>query len=302
MLLILLPFAIYNEYSYRNSEPFIEMNRSEGGVTVRHKGRNQWFFSLLLLMAGVWLLLLNIGVISLEITRDFVKILPILLILIGLKWVVDSFLKNSFGKLFFGLFTLVFGSLIILDEWNIVDFDYGSWWELWPILIISIAIYRVAFKKSIQVTVTNESPYEKKLPVGFEGGRKHEEKTKTNKLKRNFIIGEIKFSEPNWPLEPMKLQNVVGDYYFDMSKAFIPEGETPIEIKGWVGDVKVIIPERVPVDITINVKVGELKLFDRKSSEIRSDFYYQSPGYEESSRKIKLFINVKVASIRISEV
>ncbi|MGR3763446.1 cell wall-active antibiotics response protein LiaF [Rossellomorea sp. NS-SX7] len=269
---------------------------------MRYKGRKQWFFSLLLLMAGVWLLLLNIGVISLEITLIFVNIIPILLIFIGLKWVIDSFLSKSFGKLFFGLFSLVLGSLIILDEWNIVDFNYGNWWKLWPIFIIAIAINRVAFNKSIKVTVTHDSPDEKTSIVGIETEKKAEVKPKKNKINRSSIIGEIKFSEPNWPLEPMRLQNVVGDYYFDFSQAFIPEDETLIEIKGWVGDVKVIIPENIPVDITINVKVGEVKLFDQKSAEIRSAFAYQSPGYAEASRKIKLSINVKVASIRVSEV
>jgi lia operon protein LiaF len=271
-------------------------------VAVKYRGRKQWFFSLLLLMAGVMLLLLNIGVISLEIKRIFVNIIPILLILIGLKWVIDSFLRESFGKLNFGLFSLVYGSLILLDEWNKVDFNYGSWWKLWPLFIIAIAIYRVAMNKSIKVTYTHEDINKEKTKAEFDIGEKHKPKLKKHKVNKGFIVGEIKLSEPNWPLEPMKFNNVVGDYYFDLSKAFIPEGETPVEIKGWVGDVKVIIPENVPVEITIKVKVGEVKLFEQKSSEIRSDFYYQSPGYEQSSKKIKLLVNVKVASIRISEV
>ncbi|WP_083573549.1 cell wall-active antibiotics response protein LiaF [Rossellomorea aquimaris] len=265
------------------------------------RGRKRWFFSLLLLISGVMLLLLNLGVISLEITMDFVNIIPILLVLIGLKWLVDSFSNKSFGKLLFGLFSLVYGSLIFLDKWNKVNFDYGSWWKLWPLFIIAIAI-RTVMNKSLNLTVTVDRSSDRNEDKTFKGREEGSLKTVKKNHRKNFIIGEIKYSEPNWALEPMNFQNVVGDYYFDFSKAFIPEGETPIVIKGWVGDVKVIIPENIPVDIEIDVKVGEVKLFDQKSAEIRSDFYYRSPGYEESSKKIKLLINIKVASIRVSEV
>ncbi|MCA1056463.1 cell wall-active antibiotics response protein LiaF [Rossellomorea aquimaris] len=266
---------------------------------MRNRGRKHWMFSVILLVVGIWLLMLNIGVISLEITQIFVTIVPAILVIIGVKWVADAFLRKSFGKLLFGLFSLVLGSLRILAELNLLEFEYGSWWKLWPIFIIAVAISRVAWNKSIKVTVTNDHHDE---DYEFESQDPHAAKTVTNRVNRGFIVGEVKFAEPNWPLEPMIFQNVVGDYYFDFSKAFIPEGETPIEIKGWVGDVKVVIPENVPVEIKVKVKVGEVKLFNQGSSEIRSDFYYKSPGYEQSGKRIKLQINVKVASIRISEV
>jgi len=294
--------AIYNECSNRNLFIYSETNsRCEGGVGMRYKGRKQWFFSFLLMAIGLLLLLLNIGVISLEITQIFVNIIPILLLLLGLKWTVDSFLKESFGKLLFGLFSMVLGGLIILDGYDVVNFDYGSWWKLWPLFIITIAIQRVIRNKPIRVSISNEYPFEKTSQIGFEN-EKDKTPPKKNKMNRGFIVGDIRFSEPNWPLENMKLYNAIGDYYFDFSKAFIPEGETPIEIKGWIGDVKMIIPENVPVEITLKVQVGDIKLFDQKSADIRSELYYRSPEYEQASKKIKLAVDVKIGSIRINRV
>jgi lia operon protein LiaF len=270
---------------------------------MRYKGRKQWFFSFLLMVIGLLLLLLNIGVISLEITQIFVNIIPILLLLLGFKWSVDSYLKKSFGKLLFGLFSLVLGSLIILDEYEMVDFDYGDWWKLWPIFIITIAIHRVVMNKPIKVSIRSDDPFDNS-PEQSSEPQPLGEKTlqKKHKINRGFIVGDIRFSEPNWPLENMKLYNAIGDYYFDFSKAFIPEGETPIDIKGWIGDVKMIIPENVPVEITLKVQVGDVKLFDQKSADIRSELYYRSPEYEEASKKIKVFIDVKIGSIRITRI
>ncbi len=296
---------IYNESRNRNSCIFSETNsRCEGGVGMRYKGRKQWFFSFMLMAVGLLLLLLNIGVISLEITQIFVNIIPILLLLLGLKWTIDSFLKGSFGKLLFGLFSMVLGGLIILDGYDVVDFDYGSWWKLWPLFIIAIAINRVGRNKPLKISISNESPNkEETTQIGFENQPMGEKiLQKKNKMNKGFIVGDIRFSEPNWPLESMNLYNAIGDYYFDFSKAFIPEGETPIDIKGWIGDVKMIIPENVPVEITLKVQVGDIKLFDQKSADIRSELYYRSPEYELASKKIKLNVNVKIGSIRISRV
>jgi lia operon protein LiaF len=171
---------------------------------VRHGGKKQWFFSMILLLAGIVLLLLNICVISLEITQIFVNIIPILLVLTGLKWTVDGFLRKSFGKLFLGLFSLVYGSLIILDEWDKLEFEYRSWWKLWPLFIISIAISRTAFKRSTKLTVMNVSS-QLDSSAGFEAGENFKEKLR-NKINKNFIVGEVKLSEPNWSLEPMEFQ------------------------------------------------------------------------------------------------
>ncbi|WP_171050842.1 cell wall-active antibiotics response protein LiaF [Bacillus sp. BHET2] len=268
---------------------------------MRYRGRKQWFFSFLLMAIGLLLLLLNIGVISLEITQIFVNIIPILLLLLGLKWTLDSFLKKSFGKLLVGLFSLALGSLAILDKYGVVDFDYASWWKLWPIFIIAIAINRGISKKPIKVSISNEYPYEKSSSkMTFEDEK--DASLKKNKMNRGFIVGDIRFSEANWPLENMKLYNAIGDYYFDFSKAFIPEGETTIDIKGWIGDVKMIIPENVPVDITLNVQVGDVKLFEQKSADIRSELQYRSPEYEQAVKKIKLSVDVKIGSIRINRV
>ncbi|TMU88178.1 hypothetical protein FGG79_08765 [Bacillus sp. BHET2] len=294
--------TIYNDRHNRKCPIYSENNnRCEGGACMRYRGRKQWFFSFLLMAIGLLLLLLNIGVISLEITQIFVNIIPILLLLLGLKWTLDSFLKKSFGKLLVGLFSLALGSLAILDKYGVVDFDYASWWKLWPIFIIAIAINRGISKKPIKVSISNEYPYEKSSSkMTFEDEK--DASLKKNKMNRGFIVGDIRFSEANWPLENMKLYNAIGDYYFDFSKAFIPEGETTIDIKGWIGDVKMIIPENVPVDITLNVQVGDVKLFEQKSADIRSELQYRSPEYEQAVKKIKLSVDVKIGSIRINRV
>jgi lia operon protein LiaF len=95
---------------------------------------------------------------------------------------------------------------------------------------------------------------------------------------------------------------MIGDYFIDFSKAFIPEKETQVIVRGWIGDVKMIIPENVPVMIQSTINVGDIRIFDQKTGDINRSLHYKSPGYDEASRKLKIAVQVKIGSIRIDKV
>ncbi len=110
----------------------------------------------------------------------------------------------------------------------------------------------------------------------------------------------MKFNGPNWPLESMDLFNLIGDYYFDFGKAYIPEGKTVIRINGKIGDVKMLIPEDVPVDIQIKVKIGDIRMFKNKVEN--QSLHYRSPDFDASTKKIYMEISLSIGSIRINHV
>ncbi|MCP3742569.1 cell wall-active antibiotics response protein LiaF [Rossellomorea sp. BNER] len=266
---------------------------------MKSNGRRQWFFSTFLLLIGVTLLLINIGVISMEIKEIIVSILPILLVFLGLKWLFDSFRYRSIGKMVAGLFVGMLGGLKILDQFQLLAFSYSDWWRLWPVFIIAIAFQGIFLKKKMRINIASNYDDEKTVLKN-----KIKSQTKRTNIRNyhNVFIGEMKFKDPNWPLEPMSLHNGIGNYYFDLSKAYIPEGETPILIKGWIGDLKMLIPEDVAVEIDVNVSIGEIRLFDRKSSEVSPQYYYRSPDYDEANKRIRMSISLKIGSVRVRHV
>ncbi|WP_052302396.1 cell wall-active antibiotics response protein LiaF [Bacillus sp. SG-1] len=264
---------------------------------MKNSGGKQWFFSAILLMTGVVLLLINIGVISLEIKQLFVIFIPLLILLQGLKWMVNSIKWRRSIKFTFGLFLFIYGGLLILDTFDAVSFSYGEWWKLWPVSLMGFA-FMVLWKKS-QMTLPGEDSFDRETK-----GKKKTLKSekKRVKVKRGYIVGDVKFNQPNWPLESMRLYNMIGNYYFDISKAYIPEGETPIHLKGWVGDVKMLIPEDIPVDIRVEGSVGDIKIFGQKSADIKPNLTYRSPGYDEAEKKLKIMIEFSIGSVRINKV
>lgn len=186
---------------------------------------------------------------------------------------------------------LLFSCLLILDRFEVIVFKFADVWKLWPILIILLAL-SLLFKKSkwqIDIDFSTKKP-------AFSDSDQDEKKIVSG------LIGEVSYNDSNWALEPMVLNNSIGDYFLDLSKAFIPERETPIIINGSIADIKMIIPENIPVNITANSKIGDVRIFDIKGNTLNRTVFYKTQGYDEATRKLKITINVKIGSIRIDKV
>lgn len=270
---------------------------------LRYRSINQILFALFLLVVGIVLLLVNIGVISLEI-KDFIVVsYPFLLLAVGISMLLKRLFAKQMDDLFLSSFLILFSTLLVLDRFGVITFTFWDVWKLWPALLILIALSMLFKKNTFKVHITNDMStdmYKKGLEdmiIDAEG------QSKDPKKLRGLSIGDVSFKESNWALEPMELYNAIGDYFIDFSKAYIPEKETPILVQGWIGDVKMIIPENIPVHIQSEITIGDIRIFDHKTDVIsRRSAVFKSPGYDEATRKLKITIRLKIGSIRIDKV
>ncbi|MGD6855461.1 cell wall-active antibiotics response protein LiaF [Bacillus infantis] len=277
---------------------------------MRYRSVNQMMFALCLLAAGVLLLLVNIGVISLEIKKFFVTVYPFVMFGYSLILLISSLARKKGGKVFAG-FLLVFSGLLASDRFGLLQFSFWDVWKLWPLAIVYLGFSLLVRKEHIKVHVETEFPAKEYDGIEESGKEPGEEKIiRIKKGSRHaplanikgFSIGDVSFKNANWSVEPMDLYNTVGDYFIDFSKAYIPEKETPISVKGWVGDVKMIIPEDVPIMVHSDINIGDIRIFDLKSEDLNRKLYYKSPGYDDAARKLNITIQLKVGSIRIDHV
>jgi len=73
-------------------------------------------------------------------------------------------------------------------------------------------------------------------------------------------------------------------------------------VRGWIGEVKMLIPEDVPVNINAVIGVGEVKLFDYAQEQIKHVVAYKSDDYDQAVRKLNITIELKIGSVRIDRV
>ncbi|WP_181349222.1 cell wall-active antibiotics response protein LiaF [Thalassobacillus sp. CUG 92003] len=246
--------------------------------------------------AGILLILTNLNIISMEISFTWASIYPALLILVGLKWWWDGVFKNG-GSWAGGSFLFIFGSLLLLDRFGVILFTFTDVLKLWPLLFIYIGF-------SIFMGGRTRRYKEKYKTVQFEGDSvmDNDGSARKNAEKKDFSVGSQSFKKENWKVEPMSLWNAIGDYHFDFTKAFIPDQDTPISVKGWVGDVKMLIPENVPFQVSASIKAGEISVLGQKADGISRRLTYQTPDYEEATRRLTLEIHFNAGSIKVDKI
>jgi lia operon protein LiaF len=266
---------------------------------------NQIIFAGILLFVGIFLLLLNVGVISLEIKDVIVELYPYFLLFISFLFMIKSIKRSKKNSLFWWFFLFSYSLMLSLDRLHFITFHIGDFWRLWPVLFIYYGLILLIRKDKVKVYFKPEVPPESLL-IEMDNVKHHGEENPriyySGKKMKSFSIGNIEYKKSNWSLEPMNLHNSIGDYFIDFSKAYIPEKETAIVVQGWIGDVKMIVPEGVPVKVEAKVKIGDIRIFDIRSNDINRQLNFETPGYEEAIKKLNIIIELKIGSVRIDKV
>lgn len=239
---------------------------------------------LLVLFGGV-LLLSNFNIISLEMRWTWVNIYPVILLIIGVKIWWDALFRKG-GSWIAGSFLTIFSGLLLLDRAGGFTFSFGDVWQLWPLLFIYIG-FGIFFGR-------NRS----KVQVEYGTGGTSFKKSRS----KHMLVGSHSFKEDNWKVEPMDLWNGVGDYRFDFTRAFIPDQDTPIVVRGWVGDVKMFVPKHVPFKVDAHVRTGDIRVANNKAEGMHRSLQYETEDYSSATRRLTISVDLRVGSIRIEQV
>lgn len=279
------------------------MEKKEG-IFLRHSV-NQIIFAAVLLFVGIFLLLSNIGVISLEIKDVIVECYPFVFLVLSLLIILRAIIRHKSGRLLWGFFLFVFFLMLSLDRLKIISFHLSDFWRLWPVLLIYLGLNLLLKRRKVKVFIHRDlSSQSLENEMNFKNSECQTQVSQINNDKkvRVFSVGDLELKKSNWSLEPMNLSNSIGDYFIDFSKAYIPEKETSIAIQGWIGDVKMIVPDGIPVKVKAKVKIGDIRIFDLRSSDLNRHLAFETTGYEEAVKKLNITIELKIGSVRIDKV
>lgn len=250
-------------------------------------------FAIAIIVIGLVLILSNIGAIDWSYSQSWHYLYPVFILLLGLKLLID-FLRGE-GGFWFGIFCMLFGGLLILDRFEVLTFEFNDILKLWPLLIIyfGFSLLRSGKKgKRRQAGVNME----------WETGSQKKKGKRAYKNYHNYAVGEHRFDSEGWTVEPTQVKNAVGEYYVDFTKAFIPNDEIPFHLKGWAGEVRIILPDNVEFRLEALIKAGEINVFGELSEGINRRTYYETPGYADASRKLDIFIDYKAGQIRVDRI
>jgi len=66
-------------------------------------------------------------------------------------------------------------------------------------------------------------------------------------------IGEVRYGDAPWHLEPLVIDSLAGTIRINLATATVATGETPIVINGGAGEVRIQVPPELPVSIMVEV-------------------------------------------------
>ena len=244
-------------------------------------GLLRYFVAIVLIGIGVFLVLDNLDIIDSNFGELWHYIYPTFFIVLGFRTMVRFFKKGGGSGWIGGSFLIIYGTFLILGRLEFTTFEFGFWdvFKLWPLLIVYFGFSLVSKTfRGFKVQV-------------YKDDKKYD--SEDRKWGTFTSVGSYSFEKENWRAKPMNVFNAAGDYFFDFTKAFIPDENIPITIKGWAGEVRMLIPENIPCQIKAKVKAGNVQVFGESSDGIDRSVFYESPDYETATQKLTMDLDFK---------
>ena len=158
------------------------------------------------------------------------------------------------GYVFIGGVLIVLGLLALISSWIGVDFCALAL----PLTLIAVGVYLILRPRF--------------APPG---------------TAVNFhFLGNVRRAGAWTPLDE-ELWVLIGDATFDLTQATIPPGEAVIRFLGFVGDLKLIVPEGMAVAVTSAAFLTSSKVFGAKKDTFLEPFETATEGYDAAESKLR---------------
>jgi lia operon protein LiaF len=113
------------------------------------------------------------------------------------------------------------------------------------------------------------------------------------------FIGSIRFGKEPWVLKDSSYWLMIGEIHMDLSMAIFEQEEITLVLQGIIGDIDIIVPEDVCIEVTANVLIGQMDLPHGKDSGVLNKALWKSPHFEASDQRVKLIVSYIVGDVDI---
>lgn len=251
---------------------------------------------LVIIAAGIGLFLDSLHLIHFSIFMLW----PFLFFYFGLKlWTAD---RRIFGGVLIGL-----GAVFALDEWLHVDaFDL-----IFPLLFIYLGYRLIRSRnggrsRNRPAEFGGPSPQAEPPsfgPIAPPHNRQAYEEWQGPIFRqaetRSTFIGDFHLTSGRFELTNLHIWHGIGDVVIDLSRALIPEEETLLVVKGWVGDLTIYVPVDLPVSVNAAVTIGDLEVFGHRQGGLNRQVMMRSEHFDNAPRKVKLILSLHIGDIDV---
>jgi predicted membrane protein len=167
-----------------------------------------------------------------------------------------------------GVFIILFGLMLLIS--NLTGIHLLSY--IWPLLLIVLGIWMI-----VRPSRFNLQP---DVRFRFLGGKDH---------------------SGHWSVKDESIVSFIGDVHLDLTQADIPAGETHIELRGFVGDINVIIPAFAGIAVRSSAFMTSANAFGIKRDYFLTSYAVESDNFATAENKIRLDLGFFVTDLNLQQ-
>jgi lia operon protein LiaF len=154
---------------------------------------------------------------------------------------------------------------------NVDLFDYG-----WPLLIIAVGVFLI-YRDSRRRSGADSEYSEFK------------------------ILGDSSHTGFSGEIHGTDISHFIGDTDLNLAGAQLKSGINTLNISAFIGDIEVIVPENMAVEVHCSAAISDLFVLGRKESGLFTTTTERSPGYETAEKKLHINCSVFIGDIKIRQ-
>jgi lia operon protein LiaF len=183
-------------------------------------------------------------------------------------------LKSDSRKVIGGLI-IGLGIIFLID--SLFDFDFWNFiWKLWPVALIVLGVY----------ILRNQSR--------FRGDFKSGDMSSDSRL-----FGDMDISLSGKEVVDHHYSTLIGDVKIDLTGAEFVPGEKKISISFLIGDVRIKIPENIPVKLSSQSLIGDIRFDDMKRDGFFQKLDHVDDNYESAGKKLFLSVSGVIGDLEV---
>lgn len=163
---------------------------------------------------------------------------------------------------------------LIVTVLNMITFRY-----FFCVVLVSIVV---------QFFQSQKKPKEIK-PATLENVSKPGEFHKQGSLFKNKLFANQTTPEHVYEWNDINIQVGVGNTIIDLSDTVLPNGEAVISIRSLIGNIQILVPYEVEIQLNHSIIVGSVTIFQEKEHRIVNEtVVYKSGEYDQAEQKVKI--------------
>jgi lia operon protein LiaF len=119
------------------------------------------------------------------------------------------------------------------------------------------------------------------------------------KIKYGRFIGDMYVDCNGVDLQDIEINNFLGDVEVKLHGGKLGPGLNRMVISGFIGDVRVLVPQEMPVFAQSSNFIGDIEIMGRRSAGFGNNLDAQTPNYSQAQSKLYIASNHFIGDVRV---